>query len=523
MKNCNFAENSAQHTYTMPQLQGQYNLQTQQQQLKLSPLQLLTTRLIELSIGELEERVKNEVEENIGLDFGEEGKERDNDVSSYENGSDDGDGADDAEGEEKPDGMADFSIDDYASPDDVPSYIQNMMEAERNEMPLGDSVSFIDSLNEQLMDCDLNDHQRTLVEYLIGSLDSNGFIDAPLYKIADEMLFNHNIETTEEELTEMLHVLQEFDPAGIGARDARECLLLQIDRKMQDRGHLLGDRFFLLESGRRIVDEHFDLFMNNSMERLQAVTGIPHSRLQLVMEELRKLNLHPGLALCESANDRVQTAIPDFIVETDGISSIEFHLNKGDIPALRLSQEYVEQLQMLESSNRRLTRSEQDFVTYMRQKLNAARNFIEAIKLRHNTLTATMKAIIDLQREFFLSQSPDDIKRMVLKDVAEKAKLDISTVSRVCNSKYCLLDGRIYPLRYFFKLTRTNANGEEIDAEVVRSAISEIVGAEDRRNPLTDEQIAERLRKYNIQIKRRTVAKYRDEIGIPTAKKRLDA
>lgn len=508
----------------MPQLQGQYNLQTQQQQLKLSPLQLLTARLLELPLTELEERVKNEIIDNIGLE-----SKNDDDAMRYENDneSDHENGDDDGGNDERDLDEADNSNDnqdpmlgDYASPDDIPSYLQNRMEVEHNEMPLGDSISFIDDLREQLSECDLTDHQQELVDFLIGSLNDNGFLDTPLRKLADEMLFSHNIETSEEELSEMLTILQQFEPAGIGARDSRECLLLQIDRKMQDREHLLGEKYFLLEDGRRIIDEHFDLFLNNNTEKLQHILNIPAPRMRLIMDELRKLNLYPGLALCESANDRIQSAVPDFIIETDGEGSISFHLNKGELPELHLSREYTEQLRMLEASKRKLSRSEQEFVNYTRQKLESARNFIEAIRQRHHTLNVTMKAIIDLQRPFFLSQLPEDLNRMVLKDVADKAKLDISTVSRVCNSKYCLLDGRLYSLRHFFKRTRNNSEGDEVDAEKVREAIKAIVAKEDKSKPFNDDQLSEELKKFGISIRRRTVAKYRDEIGIPIAKKR---
>lgn len=471
-----------------------------------------------MPLTELEERVKNELIDNVGLDDGNVNENGNESENENVNGDDDGSTGSSTDD----DGNDNDNVSDAGQydDDDLPTYTPNGMDVQRSDLPLGDSLSFIDDLREQLSECDLTEHQHELVDFLIGSLNNNGFLDTPIHKLVDEMLFNHNIETSDEELTAMLHVLQQFEPAGIGARDSRECLLLQIDRKMQDRDHLLGEKYFLLEDGRRIIDEHFDLFVNNNTEKLQRVLDIPQARMRLIIKELQKLNLYPGLALCESANDRIQSAVPDFIVETDGEGGISFHLNKGELPELRVSREYTEQLRMLESSRRQLSRSEKQFVDYTHQKLDAARNFIEAIRLRRHTLTVTMKAIIELQRAFFLSQIPEDLSRMVLRDVAEKAKLDISTVSRVCNSKYCLLDGRLYPLSYFFKATRNNSEGEEVDAEKVREAIKEIVSKEDKLSPLGDEQLSKALKKYGINIKRRTVAKYRNEIGIPIAEKR---
>lgn len=503
----------------MPQTQGQYQIQSEAQLLKLSPLQLMTTRLLELPIVELEQRVKDESIDNIALETGRTA-DADDDFRETEEAEDAPDGFAEETGEEaeEPE-RTDSSIDDYLDSDELPVYQQHG--DDRQDRPVGETVSFVDDLMEQLVDFDLTDHQRELVEYLICSLNDNGYIEAPLSRIADEMMFHHNIYTDETELEEALHILQQFDPPGIGARDTRECLLLQIDRKMNDKEHLLGEKYFLLEDGRGIIADHYDLFINNNVEKLKSVTGLSTARLRVIFTELKKLNLHPGLALTESAKDRVQSAIPDFIVETDENGQVSFRLNRGDLPALRVSREYAQQLKAYESANRKLSRSEQDFVTYTRTKIDAARLFIEAIRQRNETLTKTMKAIIQLQHQFFLTQAPEDLQPLILKDVADAAGYDISTVSRVRNSKYCLLDGRIYPLSYFFKHPRANAQGETVDAAHARESIRTLVAAEDKAHPLSDQQISRLLTQFGINIKRRTVAKYRDEIGIPPMQKRL--
>ncbi len=513
----------------MAQEQRQYQVQTEAQLLKLSPLQLMTTKLLELPIVELEQRVKDEAIDNVTLETGSAEGSASSDNSDYPEStdysesseySDESDYSDTPEDSDSSDDNH-SNYDDLYDSDELPVYSQNGGGENKQEYVIGETVSFVDSLMEQLVDFDLTAHQRTLVEYLINSLDDNGFIENPLYRIADEMLFQHNIETTEEELEEALRILQQFDPAGIGARDTRECLLLQIDRKMNDKEHLLGDKYFLLEEGRNIVADHYELFVNNNTEKLSRLLNISPSRLKLIFDELKKLNLHPGLALTESARDRVSTAVPDFIVETDENGQITCRLNNGEMPTMRINREYVDQLKAYEKTERKLSRSEQDFVTYTRNKIDSAKLFIEAVRQRNNTLMKTMEAIIAMQRQFFLTQDPDDLQPLILKEVAEKAGFDISTVSRVRNSKYCMIDGHIYPLTYFFKQSRTNAQGEMLDADKTKSAIRQLIENEDKTTPLADGQLAELLGKQGINIKRRTVAKYRDEMGIPPVQKRL--
>lgn len=515
----------------MPQGQSQYQVQTEAQLLKLSPLQLMTAKLLELPIVELEQRVKDEMIDNITLeadsgsgsadyrdgndDYGNDGDERRAEDGNHNTEDSEGDTYRE-DGEER----KRTSDDEMFDSDELPTFAQGNR-SEMQEYSVSETVSFVDDLMEQLIDFDLSAHQRSLVEYLINSLNDNGFLETPLHRIEDEMLFQHNIETNEEELEQALHTLQQFDPAGIGARDTRECLLLQIDRKMNDKEHLLGDKYFLLEEGRQIIADHYELFVNNNTEKLVRLLNVSAARLKLIFDELRKLNLHPGLALTESAKDRVQAAVPDFIVETDENGQINLHLNNGELPTIRISRDYMAQLKAYEQTGRKLSRSEQDFVTYTRTKIDAAKQFIEAIQQRNNTLLRTMRAIIDLQKRFFLTQDPDDLQPMILKDVAEKAGFDISTISRVRNSKYCMVDGRIYPVSHFFKHTRSNAQGELVDIDRAKEIIAELIRGENKSAPLSDSQIAEQLSKSGVSIKRRTVAKYRDEMGIPPLQKRM--
>ena len=274
----------------MPQQQGQYQVQSEAQLQRLSPLQLMTTRLLELSVLELEQRVKDESIVNFALETGDCG-EADTFDGNDEPVADSADEVGDGSVDEMEERMA--FMEEYLDNDDLPAF-QQRFDNDRQERPLGETVTFVDDLMNQLVDFDLTDHQRELVEYLIGSLNDNGYLDTPLPRIADEMMFHHNIETDEMELEQALGILQQFAPPGIGARDTRECLLLQIDRKMNDKDHLLGDKYFLLEDGRRMIADHYDLFVNNNVEKLKTVLNVSTARLRLIFDELKKiLSLKP--------------------------------------------------------------------------------------------------------------------------------------------------------------------------------------------------------------------------------------
>ena len=484
----------------------------QEQRLQLTPQQLLSVRLLELPVVDLEERVKVEMLENETL---EEGREK-RDDEEYESGDyEDGYENDDSQKETE----ADMALGDYA-PDDVPSYLQERHEASLRELlPIGDTVSFLDDLMSQLMDFDLTEHQRELVEYLIGSLDDNGFIDQSISRIVDDMEINHGFETDEKEVEEALHILQSFDPAGIGARDYRECLLLQIDRKLDDET-ISESKRNALQLERRIISDEYEAFENRNVDRLADNLSVDKKIILQAFDDIRKLNLHPGLPLSESSSDRMQTAIPDFIIETDGEGVITMQLNSGDVPPLRISEDHIQTMLDLQKKGDRMTRAERQGLQYYKSKIDRAQMFIDAIRQRQQTLTATMQSIISLQRKFFLTQDDDDLNSLILKDVAEKAHLDISTVSRVCKSKYALIDGCMYPLTYFFKHHRKNSQGEEVDSDRVGVAIQKIVDAEDKNHPYSDDQIVVQLKKIGINVARRTVNKYRAELAIPTASKR---
>ena len=494
----------------MPQVQTQTLTQRMEQQLRLSQQQLQLVRLLEMPIAEFEQQVKKELMDNPALEEGvaERSDTEEGAASAEEN--DPNDTGVDPYSDAEQEGGEDLSV--YAE-DDLPVYTPGGQD-ERADAPLGDSGSFIEYLESQMMSYDLSEDEERILRYLIGSLDNRGFIDRPLSAIAEELAFKEYLYVTEGQVENVLRVLQRFEPAGIGARSTQECLLLQIDRRLQEKG-LSEWKERMLQLERTLIADHYDLFINRNKERMKSQMGLSAVQVDALFDDIRKLNVNPGFALSESASDRVQTRIPDFIVETDADGTIQMRLNGGEVPRLHVSGDYLRQLQVYQSHPQRLTRSEKEGMLYARQKIEAAQMFIESVKQRRRTLYETMKAIIELQRTFFLTKDEDDKVRLVLEDVAKRAGYDVSTVSRVCNSKCALLDGRIYPLSEFFKLTRKNASGEEIDGRMVKEMLQEIIDHEDKHNPYPDDKLVELMKERGVTLARRTIAKYRTELGIP--------
>lgn len=500
----------------MPQVLTQTQTQRTEQQLRLSQQQLQLVRLLEMPIAEFEQQVKKEMMDNPAL---EEGASKDADAAGNEN-----------EGLADEDDPNDTGVDPYSdidgetvtnlsqySDDDLPVYASGNDGSRKDELTIGDSGSFIEFLESQMMNYDLTEDEETILKYLIGSLDNRGFIDRPIETITDELAFKEYLYVSNEDVARVLRILQSFDPAGIGARSTQECLLLQIERQLNNDEvpiSELKERILLLEH--RIISEHYDLFLNRNKERLKGILGISAMQVDAVFDDIKKLNVNPGFALSEAANDRVQTQIPDFIVETDTEGNIQMKLSSGEVPRLHVSRDYIDQLNAYIAHPNKMTRGEKEGMLYTKQKIEAAQMFIESVKQRRRTLYETMKAIIDLQRKFFLTKDEDDKVRLVLEDVAKKTGFDVSTISRVCNSKCAIVDGRIYPLSEFFKLTRKNAAGEEIDGHRVKEMMNEIIDNEDKMHPFSDDQIVEEMKKRGMTLARRTIAKYRKELGIPS-------
>ena len=453
---------------------------------------------------ELEERVRAEILDNPAL---EEGK----DLVSQ-------DAADDFDtdfNEENPYTNEDVILGDYRTEDDIPDY--KLQEHNRSrgevaeEIPFSDSVSFYEMLLEQLQMQQLSEEERTIAEYLIGSLDDDGLLRKGIQTLIDELAIYRGIYTDEEKVEEVLSVIQEFDPAGIGARSLQECLLLQLERKPDSP---------LKKIEQEIIEKYCDDFTRKNKEKIIQRMEISAKEYDEAINELTKLNPRPGSSLGDIIDKNFQQIIPDFLVETEEDGSIILTLNNGNVPELRLSREFNELLEEHTTNKANQSKESKDAFLFLKQKVDAAQGFINAIKQRQHTLITTMQAIIDLQRPFFLEGDETLLKPMILKDIADKAKLDISTVSRVSNSKYVQTNYGIFPLRFFFSDGFTTEEGEELSIREIKQLLKEAIEHENKENPYTDDELAEILREKGYPVARRTIAKYRQQLNIPTARLR---
>ena len=491
----------------MAQNSRQIQSQAQQQVQTLSPQQVLVVKLLELPTVELEERVHAELLDNPALEEGREPSEAgDNAAEEYPT---------DPDADPNTDYNEDTSLGDYRNEDDIPDY--KLQENNRSrgeapeEIPFSDNISFYETLKEQLDMHELTPQQKDLGEYLIGSLDDDGILRKDMNTLMDELAIYQGIYTTEKELSHVLTIIQSFDPAGIGARNLQECLLLQIKRKEQSP---------VIKTAHDIVTFYCDEFTKKNKEKIIHKMGISEEEYNAALAELIKLNPRPGSSLGETIGKNLQQIIPDFIVETEDDGNIILSLNNRNVPELRLSREFSEMLDEHTKNKANQSKDSKDAFLFLKQKVDAAQGFINAIKQRQQTLMSTMQTIIDLQRPFFVEGDETLLKPMILKDVAERAKLDISTISRVSNSKYVQTNYGIYSLKYFFSDGYTTESGEELSVREIKRLLKEIVDTENKETPFTDDELAEQLKEKGYPIARRTVAKYRQQLNIPIARLR---
>ena len=486
--------------------QGSHQIQTQAQQMlqSLSPYQVLVVKLLELPSMEMEERVRAEILDNPALEEGKEPSAQD----TAEDFEPDYDGGDSYTNE-------DITLGDYRTEDDIPDY--KLQEHNRNrgevaeEIPFSDSVSFYELLLEQLRMQHLTEREESITEYLIGSLDDDGLLRKSFDKLIDELILYRGIYTNDEELEHILSIIQEFEPAGIGARNLQECLLLQLKRKPDSP---------LKKIEWDIIDKYCDDFTRKNKEKIMQRLNLSEETYLEATNELTKLNPRPGSSLGEVIGKNFQQIIPDFIVDTDEGGNITFTLNNGNVPELHLSREFNMLLEEHTTNKENQSKESKDAFLFLKQKVDAAQGFINAVKQRQETLTTTMQAIIDLQRPFFLEGDETLLKPMIMKDVAERAKLDVSTISRVSNSKYVQTNYGIYPLRFFFNDAYTTHEGEELSVREIKHFLEECVANENKEMPYTDDELADMLKEKGYPIARRTVAKYRQQLNIPTARLR---
>ena len=456
---------------------------------KLSPLQIQTIKLIELPVQELEQRIRKELEENPVLDE---------------------DLPNEKEEDEAP---REVSLSDYKDDDPIPGYRLRADNYSKDERPQYSTFSvkesFTQSLQEQLGYRSLTEHQYAVASFLIGSLDDDGYLRRSIDSIVDDLSFRANVETDEDEVLSMLKVIQEFEPAGVGARDLRECLLLQIRNCKKSPA---------VENAVKILKNHFNEFTNKHFQKIMIRMDISEEELKAAMAKILKLNPSPGGQIDDSYTDQAQQIVPDFLLEYRN-GELQLSMPRFSVPELKVNRKYADIL--IEAANS-CEREKKEAAAFVKKKLDSAKWFVEAIKQRHNTLSSTMQAIVDYQKDYFIDGDETHLKPMVLKDIAEKTGFDISTISRVVNSKYIETHFGIYSLKYFFSEGLENQEGEEISTRELKKALMDCVENENKRKPLTDDELVEKMTEKGYKVARRTIAKYRDQLGIPKARLRKE-
>jgi RNA polymerase sigma-54 factor len=472
---------------------------------KLSPQQIQMIKLLEIPAIELEQRIKKEIEENPVLEEG-----------PQENTSDSNQDEDINENNVETE-TEEFTLSDYLNDEDIPSYklmSRNYSRDDRKtEIPFSVGDTFHDHLEVQIGLRQLTEKQEVLGKYILGNIDEDGYLRRKPENIVDDLAFSMNLTTTEEELMEVLRIIQDFDPAGVGARDLQECLLLQIERKD------LTDP--VVKMARQILKYHFTEFTKKHYEKIITRMNISEGELKEAISDIIKLNPKPGSSYSDPLNKTIQHIVPDFIVEIrDGMWQLS--LNSKNVPDLHVSRRYAEMLESYKNNKESQSKGQKDAVSFVKQKLDSAKWFIDAIKQRQNTLLLTMEAILEYQAGFFEDEDEIKLKPMILKDIAEKTNLDISTISRVANSKYVQTPYNIFPLKFFFSEGMQTENGEEVSTREIKKILKDCLDTENKKKPLTDEKLAEILKEKGYRIARRTVAKYREQLNIPVARLRKE-
>ena len=487
---------------------------TQQQKLAqaVTQQQLLQAELTELPITQLVERVNAEMDDNPALELSADDYQDFPDSQEPQETNDGQDAADDYERDERQSAL-DAALEGLGRDDEeLPVYSQgHSVGEEREEIIYGETQSFYDLLKEQMSMADVTDHERYIMEYLIGSLDDDGLLRKSLDTISDELAIYHNTDTTAAEIEHVLEKLQEFDPAGIGARSLQECLLLQIRRREPS---VLTD---LME---KTISDYFELFTKKHWDKLQQQLELNDVQAKVLLDELRRLNPKPGASMGEAVGRSLHQITPDFIVDTQDDGTVTFSLNNSEMPELHISPSFTETMRTYQKDGEKMSRQMKEALMYTKQKVEAAQGFIEAIKTRRRTLTTTMRAILQWQHRFFEDGDEAALRPMILKDIAAKTGLDVSTISRVSKSKYVQTRWGTFPLRYFFNDAYQTADGGELSTREIKVALRDIIAAEDKQAPLSDDALKTILAEKGYPIARRTVSKYREQLGIPVARMR---
>ncbi len=472
---------------------------------KLSPQQIQLMKLIQLPTQAFEERLKQEIEENPALDTGKE--ESDSYEDSLSNEYED-------DGTEKID-TEDINIDEYLSDDEIPSYKTQTSnyssDDEDKHIPYAAGTTFHQSLKNQLNTFRIDEDERLIAEFLVGSIDDSGYIRRDVIDLVDDLAFTQNVFTTEEKVEELLtQVVQTLDPIGVGARDLKECLIIQLKAKKEGEARELAIN---------ILDNAFDHFVKKHYNKLLEKFSIDEETLKDVINEISKLNPKPGSSYAGN-NKIAEQIVPDFTIRIlDG--ELDLTLNARNAPELHVSREYSNMLKGYQESSEK-SKSQKDAVMFIKQKLDAAKWFIDAIKQRQQTLLVTMNSIMQYQYDYFLTGDERKLKPMILKDIADKINMDVSTVSRVANSKYVSTPYGTKLIKEFFSESMKNDQGEDVSTREIKKILETVISEENKKKPLTDEKLSKLLKEKGYPIARRTVAKYREQLDIPVARLRKE-
>ena len=469
---------------------------------KLSPQQIQLMKMIQLPLQALEQRIKEELEDNPALEEGM--LEMDSDSSDFDDYEDREENTIEAE---------DINVDDYLSDDEIPSYrLQaNNYSADDEEamVPITAGATFTQVLREQFQMVNMDPEIEEIAEYLVGAVDDDGYIRRELISILDDLAFTGNIFTSIDKLEEALEVVQSLDPPGVGARDLQECLMIQLDRKRHTTA---------IENAICILDRCFDEFTKKHYSRITKKLEIDEEELKEAIEEIVKLNPKPGTSAAPNTRGAEQV-IPDFTIKiVDG--ELELTLNSRNAPELNVSRSYSDMLHHFQKTKEKANKEQKEAVLFVKQKLDSAKWFIDAIKQRQHTLYITMNAIMEKQSDYFLTGDERMLKPMILKDIADEINMDISTVSRVASSKYVQTPYGTFLIKNFFSEAMTNEEGEEVSTRKIKKILEDLIGEEDKRKPITDEKLSKSLKEKGFPIARRTVAKYREQLNIPVARLR---
>lgn len=467
---------------------------------KLSPQQIQLMKMIQLSTLELEQKIESEMGENPALESGMEKQSSENQESNFEEGEK-------IEADE-------IDIDQYLSDDEIPSYklYSNNYSSDDQErtIPVSGGISFHQHLSQQVGNLILSEDEFQIAEFIIGSIDESGYLRRSTEELIDDLAFTQNIIVTEEQIEKILRSVQTLDPPGVGARSLKECLQLQLEKKKKDRPEI--------ELALEIIKNHFDHFSHKHYTQLQERIGISKEELKTALDLISKLNPKPGGAL-SSINQNTHI-VPDFILTIED-GELHVALNQRNAPQLRVSNAYKDMLSGYSVAPSK-SKSQQEAVQFIKQKLDAAKWFIDAIKQRHQTLSLTINAILDHQREFFLTGDERKLRPMILKDIAEKVNMDISTISRVANSKYIDTPYGVKLLKTFFSEGLKNDEGEDVSTIEIKKILEQFIAEESKKKPLTDQTLSEMMKEKGYIVARRTIAKYREQLDIPVARMRRE-